>query len=72
MNVRLTKIGGDEPLFEGKVPKKGVILRIEDGDAEIQFEVTERETRVSGDGGRNGSWEIELAVPRLKEPPQPS
>lgn len=69
MKVRLTKVGGDEPLFEGTAPKdKGVILRIEDGKAEFQIEFNAKELRVSGDGGRDGSWETEIVVPRRKEP----
>lgn len=72
ISLRLTKAGTggkESPLYEGKVPSAGFILRAEEGEAHLQLEVTQREIRVGGDGGGNSSWEIEVAVPRLKEPP---
>lgn len=46
-----------------------LILRVDDGDAFLQIEISQREFRVTGDGGatRRSTWEIELAVPRVNE-----
>jgi hypothetical protein len=69
MEVRL---GGEkgETLFESELPKsKPVILTIWDGDAHIQFEITQSQLRVNGDGGatRRSTWDLDLCLPRLNE-----
>jgi len=60
---------GGETVWEGNIPQTpGLILRSQDNKAELQVEWNAKELRVSGDGGRNGSWETEIVVPRVREP----
>lgn len=57
-------------IAEGSQPKTDpLILRIDEGEAFLQLEITQSELRLTGDGGatRAGTWEVELAVPRVKE-----
>jgi len=67
MKVKLQ--AGGEVVWEGDIAQTpGLILRSQDNKAELQVEWNAKELRISGDGGRNGSWETEIVVPRLKEP----
>lgn len=68
MEVKLT--GPDITHWEGEVRKsKPLILRVDDGDAFIQVEISQSKLEVHGDGGatRRGTWEIDLVVPRVNE-----
>lgn len=61
---------GDEKLVEKELAKsKPLLLTVHDGEALLQIVISEREFRVSGDGGatRLGTWEIDLAIPRVNE-----
>lgn len=69
MDYRLSAANG-KVLAEGSQPKKDpLIFYVKEGEAFLQLEITERELRLTGDGGatRIGTWEVELAVPRVKE-----
>lgn len=66
--VLTTKNG--EVIAQGDRPKSSpLILRVDEGEAFLQIEIWEREFRVTGDGGatRRGTWELELALPRVNE-----
>lgn len=70
MEVVLSGGKGEVQKRISKWPKgKGLVLRIDDGDAFLQLEVNNSEIRLTGDGGahKRNTWEIEVAVPRVKE-----
>lgn len=51
------------------VKGKMLVLRVNDGEAWLQLEISEREFRLAGDGGtgRRRTWECEVAIPRSGE-----
>lgn len=68
MKVQLLSKG--EVVWEGSVPKAdGICCRVEDGKAQGQMIFDGKEMRAFGDGGgSHPTWELEVAVPRVKEP----
>jgi hypothetical protein len=70
--MKVVLSGGEgqvQKLIEEWPNSKGLVLRIDDGEAFLQLEVNTKEVRLTGDGGahKRQSWEIEVAVPRVKE-----
>lgn len=55
---------------QGRVAKgRMLLIRVKDGDAWVQLEISQRELRLVGDGGaeQRRTWECEIAIPRVNE-----
>ena len=69
MDYKLSGKDGLE-IASGKYARSNpLILRVDDGDAFLQIEISQSKLQVSGDGGatRRGTWELDLVIPRVNE-----
>lgn len=65
MKVRLMKGTEEVHRDESFAKSKPLVLRVVDDEAYLQLEITDKEIRLTGDGGahKRRAWEIELALP---------
>lgn len=68
MDFKVIQAG--EEVAAGQCPKSDtLVFQATEGTAFLQVEISERELRITGDGGasRRGVWELEVAIPRVNE-----
>ena len=68
MDFSLTN-GADVIASGDQAKSKPLILRVDEGEAFLQIEISQSKLEVHGDGGatRRGTWELDLTIPRVNE-----